>query len=54
MNKDEALNILIASACCHHPNNMCKKCPWNGTNDCVFTRFSDVVEEAIDVILEDK
>lgn len=54
MTKEEALNILIANACCHYPRGMCEKCPWDGTYNCEHTRFSDVIEEAINMTLEDK
>ena len=52
VNREEALNIIIAYACCTFPSN-CDKCPWNGTNDCKSTNFSEVLDEAINVIMED-
>lgn len=53
MNKEEALNVLIANACCEYIN-LCEKCPLKDTKDCEDTSFLDVLEEAIDVMLEDK
>lgn len=52
MTKKEALNILLAVSCCNL--NMCEKCPWNNTYNCVSTSFSDVVETAINVFLNPK
>ena len=55
MGKKEALDILIANACGTYSDfTMCNKCPWNHTDDCRDTNFSDVIEEAINMILEDK
>lgn len=52
MKKNEALNILLAHACCVSLN-MCSKCPWDDTDDCKNTNFKDVIEEAVDVMMED-
>lgn len=55
MDKKKALDILIANACCTYSNSeMCEKCPWNHTEDCKNTNFSDVIYEAINTMLEDK
>lgn len=50
MNREEALDVLIAHACCSYLS-LCDKCPWNGTDNCENTSFSEVLEEAISVIL---
>ena len=52
MNKKEALDLLIAFACCTSSfRDMCGKYPWNGKYECVNTKFDvDMINEAIDVI----
>lgn len=52
MDKKTALKVLIAHGCCVSDFSMCGKCPWNHTDDCRDTNFSDVIEEAVDTILE--
>ena len=54
MDKKTALQVLIAHGCCVSDFSMCNKCPWNHTDDCRDTNFSDVIEEAIEVILEEE
>lgn len=54
MDKKTALEIIVAYACCVSNFNMCGKCPWRHTDDCRDTNFSDVIEEAVDVILEEQ
>lgn len=55
MDKKTALKILVAHGCCEFSDyRLCKKCPWNHTDDCRDTNFSDVLEEAVDVILEEE
>ena len=53
MSREEALDILLANACCTL-GDICSKCPWNMTDNCRDTNFTDVIEEAVNVILEDK
>ena len=53
MSKEEALNILLANACCTL-GDICDKCPWNMTDNCRDTNFTDVLEKAIDTILGGK
>ena len=53
MSREEALDILLANACCTL-GDICDKCPWNMTDNCRDTNFTDVIEEAANVILEDK
>ena len=53
MTKNEALNTLIAHVCCVSDFGMCNKCPWDHTDDCRNTNFSDVIEEAINIMLEE-
>ena len=53
MSREEALDILLANACCTL-DDICDKCPWNMTDNCRDTNFTDVIEEAVNVILEDK
>lgn len=53
MSREEALDILLANACCTL-GDICDKCPWNMTDNCRDTNFTDVIEEAVNVILEDK
>lgn len=52
MNKKEALDLLIAFACCTASfRDMCGKCPWNNKYECVNSKFDvDTINEAIDVI----
>ena len=45
---------LFVYACCVSDFSMCGKCPWNHADDCRDTNFSDVIEEAIDTILEEE
>ena len=54
MDKKTALKIIVAHACCVSDFSMCGKCPWNHTDDCRYTNFSDVIEEAVDTILEEQ
>ena len=54
MDKKTALEIIVAYACCVSDFSMCGKCPWNHTDDCRDTNFSDVIEEAVDTILEEE
>ena len=59
MDKKTALDAIIAHACCVYACyvsdfSMCGKCPWNHTDDCRDTNFSDVIEEAVDAILEEQ
>ena len=53
MSKEEALNILLANACCTL-GNICDKCPWNMTDDCKDTNITYVLEKAINIILRRK
>ena len=53
MTRDEALNTLIAHGCCNSGFSMCAKCPWKFTDDCKNTSFSDVIEEAVNIMLEE-
>ena len=55
MTKNEALNTLIAHGCCVSVSDfsMCNKCPWNHTDNCRDTNFSDVIEEAVNIMLEE-
>lgn len=53
MTKNEALNTLIAHGCCVSDFSMCNKCPWNHTDDCKNTNFSDIIEEAVNIMLEE-
>ena len=55
MTKKEARNILIAFACCEmNDAKFCKECPWYKTEDCEKTKFTDVVEEAIFTMKNEK
>ena len=54
MDRKTALDAIIAHACCVSDSSMCGKCPWRHTDDCRYTNFSDVIEEAVDVILEEQ
>ena len=53
MTKNEALNTLIAHGCCVSDFGMCNKCPWNHTDNCRDTKCSDVIEEAVNIMLEE-
>ena len=53
MTKNEALNTLIAHGCCVSDFGMCNKCPGNHTDNCRDTNFSDVIEEAVNIMLEE-
>lgn len=59
MDKERAKEILMAHACCSFAttnNELCKKCPWNNTNDCdiedgVYTKIDEkVIIEAMRVL----
>ena len=54
MDEKTALNAIIAYACCVSDFSMCGEHPWNRTDDCRDTNFSDVIEEAVDAILEEQ
>ena len=46
MNKDRAIQILMAHACCSfttEENKLCVKCPWNETKDCEETVINEAV-----------
>lgn len=53
MDKKTALNAIIAHVCCVSDFSMCGKCPWNHTDDCRDTNFSDVIEGSVNAILEE-
>lgn len=49
MDKNRAIKILMASACC--ANCLCKDCPWEHTDDCKYIDFTDeLIIDAIDTI----
>lgn len=50
MTKEAAIDTLIANACCDY-TNLCHKCPWYNTKDCDDTSFSDVILEAINMLI---
>lgn len=49
MKKNEALNILLAHACCAS-SNICEKCPFDGVKNCAEVRLTEVLEKAVDVM----
>ena len=53
MSRKEALDILLANACCTL-GDICDKCPWNMTDNCRDINFTDVLEKAINIILRGK
>ena len=52
MDKKKALDILIAHACCASSHIKCDKCPFDQTYTCEEMVFDDVLEEAVNIILE--
>ena len=53
MSRKEALDILLANACCTL-GDICDKWPWNMTDNCRDINFIDVLEKAINIILRGK
>lgn len=52
MDRKEALNILIAYVCCMSSHISCEKCPFDNTRSCANVIFDDVLEDAINIMLE--
>lgn len=50
MDRQRAINTLVAHACCCDEKLHCYMCPWNDTYDCENTKFSDVLYEAVKMI----
>lgn len=50
MDKQRAMNVLLANACCTDNKLTCDMCPWNDAEDCKSTNFNDVLYEAFQII----